>query len=94
MPCCEPSGSQRYHDRAQHNHGSPVQSATTPFPCPSLHLRETDSDSTLSGLQGGHEDGAAPVPGGPTSSTPDGARAPSRVNFSGALSTSCGAPDE
>lgn len=30
-----------------------------------------------------------PVPGGPTSSTPEGARAPSLLNFSGLLSNSC-----
>ena len=30
-----------------------------------------------------------PVPGGPTSNTPEGARAPSLLNFSGLLSSSC-----
>jgi len=30
-----------------------------------------------------------PVPGGPTSNTPEGARAPSFINLSGLLSSSC-----
>jgi len=52
---------------------------------PNLMLKKGTSASPATALASK----VLPVPGGPTSKTPEGARAPSLLNFSGLLSSSC-----